>query len=76
MAASAAYLFGPLIVLSPTVLLWSLPLTAGYLLAIPFAMATALPALGAWFAARGLCGIPEDFDPPAELVAIRRGGSA
>ncbi|PTM41882.1 glucans biosynthesis glucosyltransferase MdoH [Bosea sp. 124] len=72
----AAYLFGTLIVLSPTVLLWSLPLTAGYLLAIPFAMATALPALGAWFAARGLCGIPEDFDPPAELVAIRRGGSA
>jgi membrane glycosyltransferase len=72
----AAYLFGALAVLSPAVLLWSLPLTAGYLLAIPFAMATALPALGAWFARRGLCGIPEDFDPPAELVAIRQGGSA
>jgi membrane glycosyltransferase len=72
----ATYLFGTLIVLSPTVLIWSLPLTAGYLLAIPFAMATALPALGAWFARRGLCGIPEDFDPPAELVAIRQGQSA
>lgn len=71
-----AYLFGTLIVLSPAVLLWSLPLTAGYLLAIPFAMATALPALGAWFARRGLCGIPEDFDPPAELVAIRQGERA
>ncbi|HEY5794242.1 MAG TPA: glucans biosynthesis glucosyltransferase MdoH [Bosea sp. (in: a-proteobacteria)] len=72
----AAYLFGTLLVLSPTVLLWSVPLTAGYALAIPFAMATALPALGAWFARQGLCGIPEDFEPPAELVAIRQGGSA
>ena len=69
----AVYLFGALILLSPVVLLWSLPLTAGYLLAIPFAMATALPALGEWFARRGLCGIPEDFDPPAELVAISDG---
>jgi membrane glycosyltransferase len=65
-----AYLFTTLAVLSPTVLLWSLPLTAGYVLAIPFAMLTALPALGEWFARRGLCGIPEDFDPPPELVAI------
>ena len=67
------YLFGTLAWLSPTVLLWSLPLTAGYVLAIPFAMATALPALGDWFARRGLCGIPEDFAPPAELSAIRSG---
>lgn len=74
--AFATYLFGALIWLSPSVLLWSLPLTAGYLLAIPFAMATALPALGAWFAQRGLCGIPEDFDPPAELVSLRQGQRA
>jgi membrane glycosyltransferase len=67
------YIFGTLLWLSPTVLLWSLPLTAGYLLAIPFAMVTALPALGVWFAGKGLCGIPEDFDPPAELIAIRAG---
>ena len=60
--------------LSPTVLIWSLPLTAGYVLAIPFAMITALPALGRWFARPGLCGIPEDFDPPAELRAIRDRG--
>lgn len=70
------YLFTALAVLSPTVLLWSLPLTAGYVLAIPFAMLTALPGLGAWFARRGLCGIPEDFDPPAELVAIGVGVEA
>ena len=65
------YIFGALLWLSPTVLIWSLPLTAGYVLAIPFAMVTALPALGGWFARAGLCGIPEDFDPPAELVAIQ-----
>ena len=72
----AIYLFATLLWLSPAVLLWSLPLTAGYLLAIPFAMATALPSLGAWFAHRGFCGIPEDFDPPAELVSIRQGQRA
>lgn len=65
------YIFGTLALLSPTVLIWSLPLTAGYVLAIPFAMLTASPALGRWFARRGLCGIPEDFDPPPELVAIQ-----
>lgn len=69
------YLFGTLAVLSPTLLLWSLPLTAGYVLAIPFAMATAWPALGAWFVRMGLCGIPEDFDPPAELAAIQAGAT-
>lgn len=64
------YIFGSLALLSPTVLLWSLPLTAGYLLAIPFAMLTASPALGWWFVRMGLCGIPEDFEPPAVLAAI------
>lgn len=67
------YIFGTLAVLSPTVLIWSLPLTAGYILAIPFAMLTAAPALGALFVRAGLCGIPEDFDPPAEIVAIQGG---
>ncbi|MDR6869864.1 membrane glycosyltransferase [Bosea sp. BE125] len=66
------YIFGALMLLSPTVLLWSLPLTAGYVLAIPFAMLTALPALGRRIAQSGLCGIPEDFDPPVELLAIAK----
>lgn len=70
------YIFGTLLMLSPSVLLWSLPLTAGYVLAIPFAMLSASPALGEWFARRGLCGIPEDFDPPAELAAIQAGPRA
>ena len=49
---------------------WSLPLTAGYLVAIPFAVLTASPALGRFFQKLGLCGIPEDFSPPAEIKAI------
>ncbi|MBD3848475.1 glucans biosynthesis glucosyltransferase MdoH [Bosea sp. SSUT16] len=68
-----AYLFATLAWLSPTVLLWSLPLTAGYVLAIPFAMLTALPAAGAWLARHGLCAIPEDFAPPPVLAAIGAG---
>jgi membrane glycosyltransferase len=54
----------------PSVFWWSLPLTAGYLLAIPFAVITASPALGRWFQKVGLCGIPEDFNPPKEVTAV------
>lgn len=61
---------GALYVISPTVLLWSLPLTAGYLLAIPFAMLTASPSLGRWMKRNGLCGIPEDFATPADIAAV------
>lgn len=61
---------GALYIISPTVLLWSLPLTAGYLLAIPFAMLTASPALGRWMKRAGLCGIPEDFATPPEVAAV------
>ena len=59
-----------LLSISPTVFWWSLPLTAGYLVAIPFAVLTASPALGRWMQAKGIAGVPEDFDPPAEIVAI------
>ncbi len=68
-----SYLFATLYALSPAVLLWSLPLTAGYLLAIPFAMLTAAPSLGARLSRAGLCGIPEDFAMPPVLAAIRDG---
>jgi membrane glycosyltransferase len=60
-----------LVMVTPTVFWWSLPLTSGYLLAIPFAIVTADPRVGRWFQALGLCGIPEDFDPPAEVVAVQ-----
>ena len=62
---------GALAWLAPTVLLWSLPLTLGYLTAIPFAVITASPALGAFLVRHRLCAIPEEFAPPAELLALR-----
>ncbi|MGD9784128.1 MAG: glucans biosynthesis glucosyltransferase MdoH [Hyphomicrobiaceae bacterium] len=61
---------GALAVISPNVLLWSLPLTAGYVLAIPFAMLTASPSLGRSMQRAGLCGIPEDFATPPEVAAV------
>lgn len=61
---------GTLYVISPATLLWSLPLTAGYLLAVPFAVATAAPAAGRWMKQAGLCAIPEDFAPPKEIMAV------
>ena len=55
---------------SPSAFWWSLPLTAGYLLAVPFAVITASPALGRWMQRMGLAGIPEDFDTPKEVRAV------
>jgi membrane glycosyltransferase len=63
---------GLLLLASPPVFWWSLPLTAGYLLAVPFAVITASPSLGRWFKKVGLCGIPEDFSEPAEIKAVLR----
>jgi membrane glycosyltransferase len=65
---------GALLLIAPEVLWWSLPLTAGYLLAIPFAVLTAHPAFGSTLQKLGLCGIPEDFDMPGEVNAVMRGG--
>lgn len=60
----------PLLWISAETALWSLPLTAGYLLAIPFAVVTASPALGRIMRRAGLAGIPEDFSPPPEISAL------
>jgi membrane glycosyltransferase len=62
---------GVLAWLSPATLAWSLPLTVGYLVAIPFAVATSAPALGAFLARHRLCAIPEEIDPPDEIRAVR-----
>ena len=61
---------GLLLAIAPAVFWWSLPLTAGYLVAIPFAVVTASPALGRLFQRAGICGIPEDFAAPAEVAAV------
>jgi membrane glycosyltransferase len=61
---------GALILIAPAVFWWSLPLTAGYLLAVPFAVITAHPAFGRALKRFGLCGIPEDFATPGEIDAV------
>ncbi len=63
---------GALLLIAPAVLWWSLPLTAGYLLAVPFAVLTADPRVGRWLQSLGLCAIPEDFNPPVEVKAVLR----
>ena len=65
---------GAMIAIAPAVFWWSLPLTAGYLLAIPFAVVTAEPHLGRLLQKLGICGIPEDFAPPAEVTAVMGNG--
>jgi membrane glycosyltransferase len=65
---------GALLMVAPAVFWWSLPLTAGYLLAVPFAVLTADPAFGRFLQWTGICGIPEDFDTPAEVSAVTRSG--
>ena len=67
-----AVVCGALWLVSPATLYWSLPLTAGYLLAVPFAVVTASPALGRWLKSAGICGIPEDFAPPREVKVVMR----
>ena len=64
---------GTLLAIAPAVFWWSLPLTAGYLLAIPFAVLTAHPAFGRALQRLGLCGIPEDFVTPGEVAAVMGG---
>ena len=54
----------------------SLPLTAGFVLAIPFAIWTADPANGLRIKRDGLNAIPEDIAPPAEVAALRRAEAA
>jgi membrane glycosyltransferase len=63
----------PVALVAPAVALWSLPMTLGYLTAIPFAVWTSDPRLGLWAERIGFAGIPEDFAAPPEIVALRRG---
>jgi membrane glycosyltransferase len=65
---------GALLLIAPAVFWWSLPLTAGYLLAIPFAVLTAGPRFGQALQWLGICGIPEDFNTPGEVSAVMGNG--
>ena len=55
---------------APMLLLWSLPLTLGYVLAVPFAVMTASPKLGRFLAWLKLCALPEEIDQPEILEAL------
>ncbi|MCB1484428.1 MAG: glucans biosynthesis glucosyltransferase MdoH [Hyphomicrobiaceae bacterium] len=71
-------LFGILVMsalyaVSPPTLLWSLPLTAGYILAIPFAVITANPKLGRFMQRHRIAAIPEEIAPVPEIVAVQSG---
>ena len=57
--------------IEPALFWWSLPLTLGYLIAIPFAVVTASPALGRAFQKLGIAGIPEDFRTPDEVRRVQ-----
>lgn len=63
-----AFLFTAAALLAPATIAPSLPLTLGYLLAIPFAVFTSSPALGLFMLKSRLCAIPEEFAPPREIV--------
>ena len=69
-------LFGIVITLlmaagAPSLILWSLPLIAGFWVAIPFAVISSDPALGRLLARLGLCTLPEELAEPQELRDIR-----
>jgi membrane glycosyltransferase len=49
---------------------WFLPFLSGLLLAVPFAVATSSPALGARTVRWKLCTVPEEIDPPVEIRSI------
>ena len=61
---------------APMLIVWSLPLTLGYVLAIPFAMLTASPTLGRVLSDLRLCALPEEFDTPAVLTELAARGGA
>jgi len=55
---------------APRTIPWFLPFLTGLVLAVPFAVATASPKLGALAAKWKLCAIPEEFETAAEIAAI------
>ena len=56
---------------SPTLFWWSLLMTLGYVVAIPFGVLLADPGFGRRMAQSRLCGIPEEFQTPAEIQAVQ-----
>jgi membrane glycosyltransferase len=55
---------------APGAIIWFMPFLAGLLIAIPFAVVTASPELGALAARWRFCAIPEEFDMPPDLAKV------
>ena len=62
------FIFSAAAWLAPALIVPSLPLTLGYLVAIPLAVATSSAAFGAFLERIKLCAIPEEFDTPREIA--------
>ncbi|ACA19112.1 glycosyl transferase family 2 [Methylobacterium sp. 4-46] len=58
---------------APGLLPWLAPLLLGPLLAVPLAVLTASPRLGARMRRLRLCATPEEIAPPEEIRAMRAG---
>lgn len=67
---------GLMLIASPALAIWSLPLTLGYVGAIPFCVLTAAPASGAFLKRHHLFAVPEEFTPPAVLSRLSSGAGA
>jgi membrane glycosyltransferase len=59
-----------LLATQPILLAWAAPLIAGLCLAVPFAVATASPALGVALARWRLAATPEELAPPPEVRQV------
>ncbi len=66
---------GALAAIAPALLIWSLPLTLGSLLSVPFAVLTAAPEAGRAMVRSGLCATREEIAPPWEIARLRAGGA-
>ena len=64
---AAAILFGSL---GSAAFWWTLPMTLGPMLSIPIAVVTSRPDIGCVMVRLGLSRLPEETEPPADLVAL------
>lgn len=62
--------------LAPSLILWSAPLTLGYILAIPFAVETSRTRFMRFLRRSGLCAVPEDLAPPPVLDMLAKVSAA
>jgi membrane glycosyltransferase len=69
--AFGVVLFAFLLVATPNALGWFMPFLAGPLLSVPFAVVSASPGFGTWFAKFRVCATPEEIEMPTEISQIQ-----